>query len=69
MKRVERGVPRLALNQQEAAESLGMSVDHFERHVKNELPVVYCGSLKLYPLTGLQRWLAENALRRGRRVA
>jgi hypothetical protein len=69
MTRARRDVPRLALNQQEAAESLGMSVDHFERHVKHELPVVYSGSLKLYPLAGLQRWLSDNALRRGRRVA
>ena len=61
-------VPRLAFNQQEAAESLGVSVDHFERHVKSQLPVVYCGSLKLYPLAGLQRWLADNALHSGRRV-
>jgi len=67
-KRLRRDVPRLAFNQQEAAESLGVSVDHFERHVKGQLPVVYCGSLKLYPLAGLQRWLADNALHRGRRV-
>jgi hypothetical protein len=68
-RRTRREVPRLALNQQEAAEALGISVDHFERHVKEELPVVYSGSLRLYPLTGLQRWLADNALHRGRRVS
>ena len=60
MKRVRRDVPRLALNQQEAAQSLGI---HFERHVRNGLPVVYCGSLKLCPRTGLQRWPAQNPLR------
>jgi excisionase family DNA binding protein len=64
-----REVPRLALNQKEAAESLGMSVDHFERHVKGELPVIYSGSLRLYPLSALQRWLAEHTLHGGRRVA
>ncbi len=64
-----REVPRLALNQKEAAESLGMSVDHFERHVKRDLPVVYSGSLRLYPITELQRWLGEHSLRGGRRVA
>lgn len=69
VKRMRRDVPRLAFNQQEAAESLGVSVDHFERHVKDQLPIVYCGSRKLYPLTGLQRWLAENEIHRGRRVA
>jgi hypothetical protein len=67
--RVRRDVPRLAFNQQEAAESLGVSVDHFERHIKRELPVVYCGSRKLYPVTGLQRWLTENELHRRRGVA
>jgi hypothetical protein len=59
----------LALNQKDAAESLGMSVDHFERHVKNELAVVYSGSLRLYPLSELQRWLAEHSLQGGARVA
>jgi hypothetical protein len=67
--RVRREVPRLAFNQMEAAEALGISVDHFERHVKAELPVVYSGSLKLYPRTGLERWLERNATSRGRRVA
>ena len=35
--RARRDVPRLSLNQQEAAESIGVSVDHFERHVKTGL--------------------------------
>ena len=64
-----RDVPRLALNQKEAAESLGMSGDHFERHVKGDLPVVYSGSLRLYPIAGLHRWLSDHSLRSGRRVA
>ena len=66
-KRPRRAVPRLALNQKEAAESLGMSVDHFGRHVKPDLPVVYSGSLRLYPISGLEAWLSERALRAGRR--
>jgi excisionase family DNA binding protein len=68
-KRIRRPVPRLAFNQQEAAEALGISVDHFERHVKAELPVVYSGSLKLYPRQALERWLAAHTIRRGRPVA
>lgn len=67
--RIRRAVPRLAFNQQEAAEALGISVDHFERHIKSELPVVYSGSLRLYPRTALERWLTENEIRGGRRVA
>jgi hypothetical protein len=68
-RREPRDVPRLALNQKEAAESLGMSVDHFERHVKTELPVIYSGSLRLYPVSVLHRWLADHTLHGGRRVA
>ena len=67
--RVRRQVPRLAFNQQEAAEALGISVDHFERHVKPALPVVYSGSLRLYPRSALERWLETQAIPRGRRVA
>jgi excisionase family DNA binding protein len=68
-KRSRRDVPRLAFNQQEAAEALGISVDHFERHVKANLPVVYSGSLRLYPRSALERWLEQQTIRGGRRVA
>jgi len=67
--RIRREVPRLAFNQQEAAEALGISVDHFERHIKADLPVVYTGARRLYPRKGLERWLAEHEIRGGRRVA
>lgn len=67
--RVRREVPRLAFNQQEAAEALGISVDHFERHVKGELPVVYSGSRRLYPRKVLERWLDENTVMAAKRVA
>ena len=65
--RIRREVPRLAFNQQDAAAALGVSVDHFERHVKPDLPIVYSGTLKLYSLVALQEWLAENTLRHGPR--
>lgn len=68
-KRPRRPVPRLAFNQQEAAEALGISVDHFDRHVKAGLPVVYAGSLRLYPRAALERWLSDHESRGGRRVA
>ncbi|MGO9762975.1 MAG: hypothetical protein ACLP1Q_17120 [Solirubrobacteraceae bacterium] len=68
-KRIWRTVPRLAFNQQEAAEALGISVDHFARHVKPDLPVVYSGSLRLYPRQALEAWLKEHTIQRGRRVA
>lgn len=68
-KRIRRAVPRLAFNQQEAAEALGISVDHFERHVKKHLPVVYSGALKLYPRKAIEQWLEANTIRRGQHVA
>jgi hypothetical protein len=68
-RRLRRDVPRLALNQTEAAEALGMSVDAFEEHVKPRVPCVYAGSRRLYPVSGLQAWLAEESVHGGRRVA
>jgi hypothetical protein len=65
--KIRREIPRLAFNQQEAAEALGMSVSFFVEHVKHELPVVLVGSLRLYSRKGLEWWLEENATRGGRR--
>jgi len=66
---VRREVPRLALNQQEAAESLGVSVDHFERHVKPHVEYVLLGSRRLYSVRELQRFLEHESLKAGRRAA
>lgn len=57
----ERTAPRLALQRKEAAEALGIGVDTFDRHVRAPLPVVYVGSVRLYPLPALEGWLASNA--------
>jgi hypothetical protein len=67
--KIDRPVRALAYNQQDAAAALGVSVDHFERHIKPGLPVVYSGSRKLYPVAGLEAWLSDQALRGGRRAA
>lgn len=56
-------VPRLALTRSEAADSLGMSLDSFERHVQPELRLVRRGKLQLVPITELQRWLDCHAER------
>jgi len=56
-------VPRLALTRTEAAESLGMSLDSFERHVQPELRLVRRGKLRLVPVSELQRWLDRHAER------
>jgi hypothetical protein len=59
---VERGpAPRLALQRREAAEALGIGVDTFDRYVRADLPVVYVGSVRLYPIVALERWLLSNA--------
>jgi len=64
-----REIPRLALNQQEAAEALGMSVDSFAEHVKPSVACVLVGSRRLYPVTELQSWLNKERVRGGRRAA
>ena len=54
-------VPQFALKRDEAAESLGMSLDSFERHVQPHVRLVRHGKLRLVPVSELQRWLDENA--------
>jgi hypothetical protein len=62
-------VPRFALTQEEAAESLGMSVTSFVKYVKPELPVLLVASMRRYPVGGIQEWVREHSTRGGRRVA
>jgi hypothetical protein len=54
-------IPRLALCREEAAASLGMSLDSFERHVQPTLRLVRLGRLRLVPVRELERWLEDNA--------
>ncbi len=54
-------VPRVVLSRMEAAQSLGMSLDSFERHVQPELKLIRRGKLRLIPLVELERWAIENA--------
>lgn len=61
--KIARPVPAVALNRPEAAASLGMSVDSFDRYVAAEVRVIRCGSMRLYPLADLERWADENAER------
>ena len=58
---INSNVPRVALTRLEAAASLGMSLDSFERHVQPELKLVRRGKLRLIPLVELERWAIENA--------
>jgi excisionase family DNA binding protein len=52
---------RLALTPVEAAESIGVSRDFFDRHVAPELRLVRRGRKVLVPIAELERWLAESA--------
>jgi hypothetical protein len=56
-------VRRYALTKQEAAASLGVSVDTFERRVQPFLKIIVCGQLVLVPPDELERWVRANARR------
>jgi excisionase family DNA binding protein len=58
-----RTVPRVALTRAEAAESLGLSLDSFERYVQGELRLVRRGRLRLVPIRELEKWVETNASR------
>ena len=49
------------MSREEAAASLGISVDSFERHVQPELRLIRRGRLRLVPISELQRWAEEHA--------
>jgi hypothetical protein len=54
-------VPRYTLTRREAAASLGVSINHFERRVQPELKVVLSGQLILIPVAELERWVQRHA--------
>jgi hypothetical protein len=54
-------IPRLTLTREEAAASLGMSLDSFERHVQSHVQLIRKGKLRLVPIRSLERWAEENA--------
>lgn len=54
-------VPRLTLSRRESAQSLGISLDSFERYVQPDLRVIRRGQLVLIPIRELERWVESNA--------
>lgn len=54
-------VRRLTLTKKEAAASLGMSVDTFERRVQPHLKLIPLGQLLLVPVDELERWVRSRA--------
>lgn len=52
---------QLAYSQRDAARMLGVSVSHFQRHVRPELPrPVFVGGRVLFKHVDLARWLAKQ---------
>ena len=62
-------IPRIALSREEAAASIGMSLDSFERHVQPHVRLIRVGRLRLVPVTELARWCDEAAERTHNRKA
>lgn len=56
-------VARLALSIEEAAASLGVSRDTFDRAIRDDVRLVRVGSRLLVPVAELERWLDRNAAR------
>jgi len=59
----KRGLPRLSVSPDEAAEMLGVSRDYLDEHVLCELRIVRRGRRVLIALTELERWLDQSAAR------
>jgi excisionase family DNA binding protein len=57
-----RAVPRVTLTVEEASEALGVSRDHFERHVMRSLRIIYSGRRRLIPVRELERWAEREAV-------
>ena len=58
---------RYLLTRREAADALGMSLSHFQRHVQPHLRCVYSGQLRLYRPGELVRWADQEACEPRRR--
>jgi hypothetical protein len=54
-------VPRYALTRREAADSIGVSIDTFERKVQPLVKVITCGQLVLIPKVEVERWVRDHA--------
>lgn len=57
------GSPRLGLTLDEAAATLGVSRDTFDRHIRHELRVVRRGRCLIVPVSELELWLDREAAR------
>ena len=53
-------LPSLALPVNQAAASLGLSENHFRRHVLPEVRSIKLGQVRIVPVVELERWLYLN---------
>ena len=54
-------VPVIAVTREEAARALGVSLSHFQRHIAPQLRTIRSSSVRLYPVTELERWAERSA--------
>lgn len=58
---ITRPYPRVALEPNEAANSLGVKLTFFKEHIAPDLRVVRIGAKRLYPVRELERWVEDQA--------
>lgn len=54
---------KLLVGRQEAAEMLGMSVDHFDEYVRPNLPAIAIGRRLLFRVERLSEWIDRMEVR------
>jgi hypothetical protein len=53
-------IPAIALRRTEAAAAIGVSQETFDEHIRAHLPTMQLGSVVVYPVAGIQRYLEAN---------
>lgn len=51
----------LGYRRPESAAACGVSVEHFDTHIRPHVPAVRLGAVTVYPVDGLRAFLAEQA--------
>ncbi len=51
---------RLAITRAEACDALGISLDHFERHIQSDVRLIRTGRRLLVPIKELNRWIKDT---------
>ena len=59
--KIRPAIPALALPKPEAAAAVGMGITAFDKHVAPYVRVIRRGSLRVYPVPDLERWVDDSA--------